>query len=237
MPRTLTQAAVADFHDRLRHIAEELFMERGHDGFTMRELAKRLGVSAMTPYRYFKDKDEIIAWVRARAFARLADRLETAHATPGSVAEKCAALSHAYVQFARQEPLYYRLVFDLSRPRIDSLPELELQKIRALTALIMPMHLLVEQGVLEGEPKLIGHVLLSALHGAVALNLAGQLCDSEFDHVLSETLRVLVNTYSRTVAAGYQQKSPAEERPSYPVPKRPMSPASAQSHLVLSAAE
>src|ERR1700680_4143863 len=103
----------------------------GHEGFNMRELAKRLGVSAMTPYRYFKDKDEILASVRAHAFARLADRLETVHATPGTMAEKCAALSRAYVQFAQQEHLYYRLIFDISRARKDELPEQESQEVSA----------------------------------------------------------------------------------------------------------
>ena len=44
----------------------------------MRALAEDLGCSAMTPYRYFHDKQEILAAVRAAAFDRFADAMEKA---------------------------------------------------------------------------------------------------------------------------------------------------------------
>ena len=72
MPRLITQTVVADFRDRLCDVAASLFAERGRDGFNMRELAKRLRVSPMTAYRYFRDKDEILAALRARAFGSFA---------------------------------------------------------------------------------------------------------------------------------------------------------------------
>src|ERR1700743_3023203 len=100
MPRLITQTVVADFRNRLCDVAAELFTEMGRDGFNMRELAKRLRVSPMTAYRYFRDKDEILAALRARAFARFADRLEAANAAPGS---RSAALAQAYAQFVRQD--------------------------------------------------------------------------------------------------------------------------------------
>src|SRR4051812_37443382 len=109
MPRILTQTDVADFRERLCETGAGLFIEAGHDGFNMRTLASRLGVSAMTPYRYFKDKDEILAAIRARAFSRFADQLESAVAHPGSAAQKSAAVSRAYMAFARQEQPHYRL--------------------------------------------------------------------------------------------------------------------------------
>ena len=50
-----------------------LFAAKGAEGVTMRELASALGVSPMTPYRYFHDKDDMLAAVRARAFDRFAE--------------------------------------------------------------------------------------------------------------------------------------------------------------------
>jgi AcrR family transcriptional regulator len=44
----------------------------------MRQLAEALGCSPKTPYRYFKDKADILATVRAQAFAKFADTLEKA---------------------------------------------------------------------------------------------------------------------------------------------------------------
>jgi AcrR family transcriptional regulator len=195
MPRILTQTDVANFRDRLCEIAASIFVELGHDGFNMRELARRLGVSAMTPYRYFKNKSEIFAAVRARAFGRFAEHLEMAHATPGSPLEKSIAMGHAYVQFALQDQAHYRLMFDLSQPQIDSVPELTQQELRARNVMTDHARFLVDEGVFEGDPELIGQVLWSALHGVVVLHLAGKLNAAEFSRVLSETMRVLTNAY------------------------------------------
>jgi AcrR family transcriptional regulator len=118
MPRVLTESDVADFRERLCDAASRLFAARGREAFTMRELAAELGVSAMTPYRYFRDKDEILAAVRARAFTRFAEALEAGMATPGDAAAKAAAVYEAYVDFAFGEPQSYRLMFDLSQPQI-----------------------------------------------------------------------------------------------------------------------
>ena len=63
MPRVLTETDVADFRERLCVAAERLFAEKGPDAVTMRQLASELGVSPMTPYRYFQDKDDILAAV------------------------------------------------------------------------------------------------------------------------------------------------------------------------------
>src|SRR5262249_15340551 len=114
VPRILSDADVAEFRERLCEVAARLFVERGSDGFHMRELAAQLGVSAMMPYRYFKDRDEILSVVRARAFRRFADQLEQAHATEGALVVKSAAVGRAYVQFALEEQTNYRLMFDIS---------------------------------------------------------------------------------------------------------------------------
>src|ERR1700733_6937187 len=91
VPRILTKSDVADFRERLCEVATRIFVKKGPAGLNMRELAGQLGVSAMTPYRYFKDKEEFLAAIRARAFARFADQLEEALAQPGTPPEKSAA--------------------------------------------------------------------------------------------------------------------------------------------------
>ena len=124
MPRVLTQTDVADFRERLCDAATRLFDARGREGFTMRELASELGVSAMTPYRYFRDKDDILAAVRARAFNRFAELLENAFLDAKTAPEKSAAVYQAYIGFAFGEPAAYKLMFDLSQPDESEYPEL-----------------------------------------------------------------------------------------------------------------
>ena len=88
MPRVLTETDIVGFRERLCELATRIYVERGPANFNMRLLAAELGVSAMTPYRYFKDKDEILSAIRARAFGRFADQLERATGDTGHAAGK-----------------------------------------------------------------------------------------------------------------------------------------------------
>src|SRR5258708_27185609 len=104
MPRVLSDTDVADFRDRLCEAAERLFAERGPDAVTMRQLAAELGVSPMTPYRYFQDKDDILAAVRTNAFNRFAETLEAAREAGSDAREKGRATGEAYVTVAVEPP-------------------------------------------------------------------------------------------------------------------------------------
>src|SRR5258708_24215541 len=104
MPRVLSDTDVADFRDRLCEAAERLFAERGPDAVTMRQLASELGVSPMTPYRYFEDKDDILAAVRTNGFNRFALALETARNSTSGARAIGSAAGKAYVEFALANP-------------------------------------------------------------------------------------------------------------------------------------
>jgi AcrR family transcriptional regulator len=179
MPRPLSTAEVSDFRERLCDAAARLFAEHGRDGFSLRELASELGVSPMTPYRYFKDKDEILAAVRARAFNRFADALEKGFEVPGNAAARANGAGEAYIRFAFEDSASYKLMFDLSQSD-EKYPELAEASERARKTLTRHVYPLVEAGLLKGDPELIGHIFWAMLHGAVTLQLANKLgpeCD------------------------------------------------------------
>jgi AcrR family transcriptional regulator len=196
MPRVLTQTDVADFRERLCDAATRLFDSRGREGFTMRELASELGVSAMTPYRYFKDKNDILAAVRARAFTRFANAIENGFTKAVGAADKSAAAYQAYVAFAFGEPAAYRLMFDLSQPDESAYPELVEAATRARATMTDYVRALIAEGLLEGDADLIGHVFWASLHGAVVLKLAGKLgAEYDFDRISGEAFRILFEGY------------------------------------------
>ena len=89
----------------------------------MRQLAETLGCSPKTPYRYFKDKADILATVRAEAFSKFGDALEKAasSAPPG---ERGRRTGEAYIAFALKNPHAYRIMFDIDAPLDESHPEL-----------------------------------------------------------------------------------------------------------------
>ncbi len=191
MPRNLSEAAVAEFRDRLCKAAERRFAERGADGVTMRQLAQELGCSATTPYRYFADKDAILAAVRAAAFDRFATALESAARAKGDSRAKSRAVGEAYVRFAFAEPNAYRLMFDLTQPDDERYPELARAAARARRTMQAHVEALVASGLMEGDPELLGYVFWAGLHGLVVLQLAGKLGAAPPFAALHETMNRL----------------------------------------------
>jgi AcrR family transcriptional regulator len=204
VPRNLSQGEIELFRIRLCATAEGLFATRGPEAVTMRELARALGVSAMTPYRYFKDKDAILAAVRAAAFDRFAAALEIAGRGPGNVAERADAVGRAYLDFAFTEPHAYRLMFDLTQ-QDGRYPDLERAGARARRTMTDYMAKLVEGGFLDGDPEILGQIFWAMVHGLVVLHLADKLRPKP-------DFATLHRTAMRLLARGAQPVSQLERR-------------------------
>ena len=185
MPRTLSPADVESFRTRLCDVAEKLFAAHGPDGVTMREMADALGVSSMTPYRYFKDKDAILAAVRTRAFNQFAAAMESARlesARIESARQSSRARSgNAYIEFALAHPAAYRLMFDVSQPTFADYPDLVAAMGRARLTMGGGLRDLATAGRFKGDVELAAYVFWSTMHGAVMLELAGLLEGSKLD--------------------------------------------------------
>ena len=173
MPRTLSDADIETFRESLCDVAEELFAAHGPSGVTIRQLADALGVSAMTPYRYFEDKDAILAAVRARAFNRFADAMEKAQAR---LRKKGGHQPDpAYLDFALANRAAYRLMFDTHQPTFQKYPHLVAAMERARATMTAGWKELASEGRFSGDAELAGRLMWSAMHGAVMLELAGFL--------------------------------------------------------------
>ena len=199
MPRTLSPEEVAEFRAELCRVAERLFAENGYEGVTMRALAGELGCSAMTPYRYFENKDEILAAVRTQAFLRhglLTEKLASEHRDPVA---RLRAYARGYVQFAREEPNAYRIMFELAaNTNLEAVilndPEGRRNLLRGWQPLLAVVTELVETGRAEGDPLDLAHLAWVTLHGLVTLELShklllGRSLDQLIDPALDTFLR------------------------------------------------
>jgi AcrR family transcriptional regulator len=194
MPKNLSAADVDAFRERLCTVAQRRFAKRGVDGVSMRQLADALGCSPMTPYRYFRNKEEILAAVRTAAFDRFADALEGAvNKARGDLRAQGHAVGEAYIRFALSEPDAYRLMFDLSQPHPARYPELVRATARARHMMSASLERLVRAGIFAGDPQLLGHVFWATMHGLVVLHLAGKLpAKPDFRTIQREAMRLLV---------------------------------------------
>jgi AcrR family transcriptional regulator len=95
----------------LLEAARDLTAEVGIDGFTLREVARRAGVSHAAPYNHFADKAALIEALAINAFQELGNALRLAvaqHTDPLATLEEIGV---AYVRFAFQHPNEFRFIF------------------------------------------------------------------------------------------------------------------------------
>jgi AcrR family transcriptional regulator len=173
LPKTLSETDIAEFRDRLCDVAERLFADQGLEAVTMRELAGELGVSPMTPYRYFKDKDAILAAVRTRAFNAFSEALETAFARKDEGYGDHESIT--YVDFALAHPHAYKLMFDVNQPTFNTYPELLKAMERARATMTVHLEEQARLGRFKGDVEVLSHGYWATLHGAVMLQLTGML--------------------------------------------------------------
>lgn len=172
MRNPLTEQQILDFRVRLCGVAEELFACHGVTGVTMRQIAQRLGVSQTTPYKYFSNKEEILAAVRASAFRRFADRLERVR-TGSDARLDARAVGQAYLDFVAEEPNAYHLMFDTYQPHASAYPEFVSALELARACMTAYVQALVDEGVLVGNAESLGELFWAAAHGLVMLHEKG----------------------------------------------------------------
>lgn len=80
--------------------------------FTLREVARRAGVSHAAPYKHFSDKTALLVELALIGFDRLREALAQAKPeAPPSLIEEITPISRAYVAFGTDNPALYRLMF------------------------------------------------------------------------------------------------------------------------------
>lgn len=103
-------------HGKLREtLLEEglkLLKEEGYEHFSLRKLARRCQVSHNSPYRHFKDKEDLITHIARRGFEGFALSMEAELARAGETGrDRMTAIGIGYVTFFWENPDYLSLLF------------------------------------------------------------------------------------------------------------------------------
>ncbi len=89
----------------------ELIAKEGLEKLSMREVARRAGVSHQAPYHYFSDREAILAELVAEGFQRLRADMMAALRKTDNAAARLTAIGKAYVGFALNHPARFKLMF------------------------------------------------------------------------------------------------------------------------------
>ncbi|MGW2423449.1 TetR/AcrR family transcriptional regulator [Streptomyces sp. NPDC001709] len=151
--------------DRLVDVGVELLAAEGPQALTLREIARRAGVSHGAPRRYFPTHRELLSAIARRGFADLADRVRDTpprgSATPRA---RLAALARTYLEFALDNPGMYELMFrhDLLESGHLGLRETSLPLFGMLAGLVGEVRP-------EADARRVAGALWANLHGIAQL--------------------------------------------------------------------
>lgn len=95
---------------RILQAADELLVEVGYDGVSMRAVAERAGVNKASVFYHFSSKAKLIEQVLERYYSAHLQALSRAFDAGGTVAERFHRLLDAYLDFIDENRRYPRLV-------------------------------------------------------------------------------------------------------------------------------
>ncbi len=125
-PSNLREACIAE--------AFRVIEDAGLEALSLREVARRLGVSHQAPYKHFPSRDHILAEILARCFDEFAaflDQRPTGLPPP----EDLKGMGQQYMTYARKHPVKYRLMFNTPMPDPEAHPEMMRNAQRAFALL------------------------------------------------------------------------------------------------------
>jgi AcrR family transcriptional regulator len=112
-----------DLKEACVQAAHEVIAERGVEALSMRDVARKLGISHQAPYRHFESRDHLLAEIMRRCFVDFAEHLDR-RKSPGDPDDGHNDMGSAYLAYAERKPLEYRLMFGTPWPEPAQHPEL-----------------------------------------------------------------------------------------------------------------
>ncbi len=171
-----------NLHETLVAASLELVREGGVAALSLRQAARRANVSPGAPYHHFKSRVHLMEEIAIHGFERLRRVLHEASRDPAvGVLDRLEAASLAYLDFARQSPEYFQVMFHPELADRSQFPRVA----AASTAVISLLVTLVGEAqsarlAPPGNVMLLGITIWSAVHGIASLVRDGPLC-AEWD--------------------------------------------------------
>lgn len=166
-----------DLRQSLIDAAIALISEEGIGDLSLRQVARRAGVSHNAPYRHFEDKEALLAAVAGQGFQSLRAAMESAQQVmPSDSSQRLEAIGIAYVNFALAHPAYYRLMFGDYRCNFSKYSALA----EAAQQSFMVLVIAIREGQVAGifrsaDPVDMARVAWSLVHGQSMLALDNKL--------------------------------------------------------------
>lgn len=201
------KAGPLDLRARLLAAAVELVTEKGVDGVSLREAARRVGVTHPSVYRHFPDKAALLAAVAEEGFRSLRSAIIRECIPYPAPRERFHHLVLAYVEFARAHPTRFRIMFGPEAAQKWAHPSLRAAETATfalcLDSVIEGQH---QKQIREGDPREIALAGWVMVHGIAALVVDGMV---EWAGLSSTSVEHLATVLTRTLFQGIREEGKA----------------------------
>jgi len=175
-PKPKTEIERQQLRTLIIDAARELFVSKGVEAVTMREIAKRIGYSATSIYLHFADKEAVLKAICDTDFLALAISQKSMMQIADPV-ERMYALGRGYAAFALTHPNHYRLMFMTAHAPMcptDSTLQQNSAEQDAYYQLKSVVAAVYESGCFRPELKdvdLIAQTIWAGMHGVCSLQI------------------------------------------------------------------
>lgn len=167
-----------DLRQALIEATLALVSEKDVDSVSLREVARRVGVSHAAPYRHFADKDSLLVAVAQEGFQMLHHALDgVSDRVPIDPLKQLKEIGVTYVDFALKHSTHYRLMFSAyGATSAQRNPELEQAATQAFMVLVDSIKSGQQQRLIrQDDPQQLALAAWALTHGLAMLLLDGQI--------------------------------------------------------------
>ena len=191
-----------ELREALVAAGRRLLEERGLRGFTLRECARRAGVSHAAPAHHFASIDDLLAEIATRGYRELAEAMENEarRAKPEPTA-RLVAQGTGYMAFAAAHPVLFQMMFNREASRFET-PGLAAAAKHAYQLQLAAVDAVIPKAPAEVR-KRMADFAWSTMHGFITLVLEGQIGEGESPRALkAKSLAALAAMAETVVRAG-----------------------------------
>lgn len=165
-----------ELRERILRASVELLEREGLSALSMREVARRAGVSHQAPYHHFPDRESILAAIAEDGFRKLGQMMDVPGSASLGVLERLQRAATAYVTFALSHPAHFRVMFRPELVHFGGFPSLGCAADEVYAHLEQSVcdFIASGRGWQRSEPAVIA-LCWSTVHGLASLLLDGPL--------------------------------------------------------------
>lgn len=195
-----------DLKNALLQEALLFIKDHKHDALSLRDLARRIGVSHSAPHRHFPDKESLYAALIQHGFEEMRKKFDLIHNKNLSFHDEFYYLGYDYINFVIENPELSRLMFGGFLCKTGEYPEAEKAGENAFQSLIE----MIIRGQTEGhlktsDPFQVSFMVWSTVHGFASLVIEKHLEHFEPTMDQKQSLQTMIEFISKSLLSGLQK--------------------------------